>query len=93
MRSTVPPGTSGEWRLERFELLASDGPDERPPWARDAPGTYTRLIHRDVLFMTDLHAEWYTQRVAIEQAHRRGGEALVTGGDPVATARQFVSVS
>ena len=57
MRSTVPPGTSGEWRLERFELLTSDGPDERPPWARDAPGTYTRLIHRDVLFMTEREDE------------------------------------
>lgn len=78
-RSTIPPGTSGEWRLEQFTVAARDSTDERPHWARDASGTYTRLLCDDVLYMTDLYAELYTQRVAIEQAHRRGGEVLVTG--------------
>ncbi len=79
LRADIPPGRSGRWRVERFSIDAVEGVDTRPHWARDAEGEYTRLICDEVLFMTDLHAELYTQRVAIEEAWQRGGAALVTG--------------
>lgn len=79
LRADIPPGCSGPWRIERFSVAAPAGVDTRPRWARDAAGEYTRLSCGDVLFMTDLHAELYTQRVAIEAAWQRGGEVLVTG--------------
>ncbi|MGI9644277.1 MAG: hypothetical protein ACR2O6_03095 [Ilumatobacteraceae bacterium] len=79
LRADIPPGRSGRWRVERFSVPSVEGVETRPRWARDAAGEYTQLSRDNVLFMTDLHAELYTQRVAIEQAWQRGGAVLVTG--------------
>lgn len=82
-RCEIPEGTSGDWVVERFEVPASilDPPivDVRPAWARTPPGWYTRLRRGHEVFMTDLHDEWWTQRVAIEESRRRGGLILITG--------------
>ncbi len=52
---TVPEGLRGNWRVERFEIKASE------TWrygARSAPaGTYTRLMHGRQLYMSDTPAE------------------------------------
>lgn len=79
--SDVPAGTSGTWRLERFELAAprSDGVDTRPWWAVDPAGTYTRLVNGGEVYMSDLYAELYTQAPAIDEARARGGRILITG--------------
>lgn len=77
----APPGRSGPWILERFEVApawpgaAGSGPD----CAQRRPGRYSRLRRDGEVFMTDLHDEWWTQRVAIVEACRRGGSLLVTG--------------
>jgi hypothetical protein len=77
----VPPGCSGAWRIEHFEVPAPAGDvsDRRPAWARDEPGRYTQLVCGDELYMTDLAAELHTQRPAIEEARERGGRILITG--------------
>jgi len=51
----------------------------RPAWAISPPGVYTRLRRGDCVFMTDQHDEWWTQRIAIEEACRRGSRVLLTG--------------
>ena len=53
--------------------------DSRPPWAQAEPGVYTRLRSGSMDFMTDLYEEWWSQRPAMEEAVRRGGDVLVTG--------------
>lgn len=82
-KSGVPEGRCGDWAVERFEIGRSadvaPGRDSRPVWARAEPGTYTRLRRGAVDFMTDLYEEWWSQRVAMEEAWRRGGDVLVTG--------------
>ncbi len=75
----LPPGTSGEWTLETFEVRPQPGVDTRPECFRSAPGRYTRLRHGGTVYMTDLYDEWYTQLDGIREARRRGGEILVTG--------------
>lgn len=80
----IPEGRSGDWVLERFEVRPQTDPplpdsDTRPAWARAAPGTYTKLRRGPVDFMTDLFEEWWSQRSAMEEAVRRGGDVLVTG--------------
>lgn len=83
VKSDLPTGRSGEWRVERFEVRGEPGvgPETHrvPDCARRRPGSYTRLKRGDTVFMTDLYDEWYTQRVAAEEACRRGGRVLVTG--------------
>lgn len=81
LRSDVPEGASGRWRIERFDVPAPDVDrhDERPIWARDPAGTYTHLLCDDELYMSDLYAEIHTQLPAIHEARRRGGRILVTG--------------
>lgn len=79
LKSDLPTGSSGRWRLEQFEIEDPGSGDTRPHWARDPGGTYTRLMHDEVLFMTDMYPEIYTQRLAVEEAWSRGGEVLLTG--------------
>ncbi len=77
----APPGRSGPWVLERFEV-APAGPDTTgsgPDCAERRPGFYSRLRRDEEVFMTDLYDEWWTQRVAIVEACRRGGSLLITG--------------
>ena len=82
-KSRVPEGQAGDWTVQRF-VMPDRGPDvadtdPRPAWVRAKPGVYTRLRLRSVDFMTDLYEEWWSQRVAMEEAVRRGGHVLVTG--------------
>lgn len=82
-KSGVPEGRSGAWAVERF-VIRDPGrgrpeTDTRPSWARAEPGVYTRLRSGAVDFMTDLFEEWWSQRPAMEEAVRRGGDVLVTG--------------
>ena len=79
VRSDAPPGTSGEWSLETFAVDEPMGPDGRPEWCQSPPGIYRRLKRGSEVFMTDLRQEWWTQRVAVAEACRRGGAVLVTG--------------
>lgn len=69
--------------LERFEIPVSrlDPPviERRPEWARTPPGWYSRLRRGHEVFMTDTHDEWWTQRIAIDEARWRGGKILITG--------------
>ncbi len=53
--------------------------DTRPEWVRAEPGVYTRLRSGTLGYMTDLYEEWWSQRTAMEEAVRRGGDVLVTG--------------
>lgn len=82
-RSALPEGRSGKWELSRFTVRELDGydprTDPRPDFAKRRPGTYTQLERGTTVFMTDLYDEWWTQRVAIEEACRRGGHVLITG--------------
>lgn len=82
-KSGVPEGRCGDWIVERFVIPDHAGgrrkADTRPAWARAEPGAYTRLRRGSVDFMTDLYEEWWSQRVAMEEAVRRGGDVLVTG--------------
>lgn len=82
-RSGVPEGRAGSWRVERFTVRdggdTPSGIDVRPAWARAEAGVYTRLRSNGVDFMTDLYEEWWSQRVAMTEAVRRGGDVLVTG--------------
>lgn len=81
-RSTVPAGTSGPWVIEKIELQHRNydrASDPRPECFHFRPGTYTVLRRNDIQFMTDLYDEWWTQRIAIAEAQRRGGHVLVTG--------------
>lgn len=81
VRSRVPEGTSGSWRLERFVVPERlDGYVElRPWWAQDEPGTYTRLVDGSETYMSDLYVELHTQAPAIVEARRCGGRILITG--------------
>lgn len=79
-RSDMPVGKRGSWILEHFEVPAPPHDDDaRPEWARTPPGRYTRLRDGSTVMMTDTRDEWWTQRVPIDEARRRGGEVLVTG--------------
>lgn len=82
-KTDLPTGRSGEWLLERFEVEGEPGFDptshDAPACARRRPGTYTRLKQGDEVFMTDLYDEWYTQKIAIDQALARGGHVLISG--------------
>ncbi len=83
-KSDVPEGSSGNWHVERFWIrpLAADeavSNNGQPHWARRRPGWYTRLRVGRIDMMTDLYDEWWTQRAPIEQAHRRGGQVLMSG--------------
>jgi spermidine synthase len=79
LRSDIPTGRAGRWRVERFDLEGPGDGDTRPHWAQDPGGSYTRLMHEQVLYMTDMYAEIYTQRIAVQEAWDRGGEVLLTG--------------
>jgi len=84
-KSDVPEGTSGDWRVERYECVKLDPESippagQRPPeWLRHRPGIYTRLRLGDVDFMTDFYEEWWSQRVAIREGLERGGHILISG--------------
>ena len=82
-KSEIPENRSGDWVLERFSVAGDPsydpGRDERPDFAKRRPGTYTLLRRRDTQFMTDLYDEWWTQRVVLEEATRRGGHLLISG--------------
>jgi hypothetical protein len=80
--SEVPAGRSGPWVIEKVTI--PDRPydpaaDPRPDCFKFRPGVYTSLRRDSVQFMTDLYDEWWTQRSAITEALRRGGEVLITG--------------
>lgn len=75
---TVPEGVSGAWRVERFEIGKHDAAlslfsyGARTP----RPGTYTRLMCRGTVVMSDTPAEMSDHYVAVRAAH---GEVLVNG--------------
>lgn len=83
VRSSLTPGTSGDWTLEHFEIgppnLPPDGKDPRPPWARNEPGTYTALRVGPLVMMSDTYDEWWTQKDAMIKACQVGGHILITG--------------
>lgn len=80
-KADVPAGNSGKWTLEHFTVPVPSASqrDPRPDWLKSPPGSYTRLRHGDRVFMTDLYDEWWTQKLAMEEACRRGGDVLITG--------------
>jgi len=81
-RSEVPAGTCGPWVIEKVsipERCYDPAMDSRPDCFKFRPGTYTCLRRGATQFMTDLYDEWWTQREAIAEALRRGGDVLVTG--------------
>ncbi len=82
-KSGVPEGRCGEWVVERFVIRDRSedlpAPDPRPAWVRARPGVYTRLRAGSVDYMTDLYEEWWSQRTAMTEAVRRGGDVLITG--------------
>ncbi|MCP3962046.1 MAG: hypothetical protein GY719_29745 [bacterium] len=82
-KSEIPTGRCGEWLLECFEVREApvSGPrsPDAPACSRPRPGSYSRLKRGDTVFMTDLYDEWYTQKIAIDQACRRGGHVLISG--------------
>lgn len=71
------PRTHGDWRIEVREITERSF-NFRP---RDdiPPGTYTGLIERGRLWMSDTPAERRDHAEAYWQAKRRGGRALVHG--------------
>lgn len=80
--SQAPIGISGAWTVEKIVMPDRDGTppvDPRPECFHFRPGTYTCLRHGSTQYMTDLYEEWWTQRRAIEEARRRGGDVLLTG--------------
>lgn len=79
IKSSLPAGRSGDWSIEKFPVSQSRHRDTRPACFKSRPGIYTRLKLGNEIFMTDLYDEWWTQRMAIEQARQRGGDVLITG--------------
>jgi len=79
IKSSLPAGRSGDWSIEKFFVQTPGHKDTRPECFQSPAGTYTRLKEGNEVFMTDLYDEWWTQRMAIEQAGVRGGDVLVTG--------------
>lgn len=81
----LPPGSSGDVTIEKFEVKAvaeqelNQDPNPVPGWARRQPGWYTRLIIGTTIMMTDLYEEWWSQRQAIHEARTRGGNVLISG--------------
>ena len=80
--SDVPEGTCGPWTIEKITI--ADRPydpasDPRPECFKFRPGRYTLLRRGPTQFMTDLYDEWWTQRIGILEAIRRGGDVLITG--------------
>ncbi len=83
IKSEIPTGTAGCWLLERFEVRGeprrAPGSGKASDCSQRRPGVYTRLKRGDTVFMTDLYDEWFTQKIAIDQARRRGGHVLIGG--------------
>ena len=83
IKSTIPAGISGDWILEKFDVIGDAVESALPPGFPDCdirrPGKYTRLRRGNTVFMTDLYDEWWTQRIAIREALKRGGHLLITG--------------
>jgi hypothetical protein len=79
IKSSLPAGRSGDWSIEKFPVQSPGRGDARPACFQSPAGTYTRLKKGNEVFMTDLYDEWWTQRIAIEQARVRGGDVLITG--------------
>lgn len=82
-QSDIPEGRSGDWTLERFSVKEDPSydpeQDDRPHFAKRRPGTYTLLRRGDTQFMTDLFDEWWTQRIVLDEARKRGGRLLISG--------------
>jgi hypothetical protein len=79
IKSNLPAGRSGGWSFEKFSVQPPGRNDSRPKCFQSPAGTYTRLKDGNEVFMTDLFDEWWTQRIAVEQAGVRGGDVLITG--------------
>jgi hypothetical protein len=79
IKSSLPVGRSGAWSIEKFSVQSPGHSDDRPAYFQSRAGTYTRLKKDNEVFMTDLYDEWWTQRLAIEQARLCGGDVLITG--------------
>lgn len=79
IKAEFPTGQSGDWTLETFEVEGESHSEHAPHFARLRPGTYSRLKHRNTVFMTDLYDEWFTQKIAIDEGLARGGHVLITG--------------
>ena len=81
IKSGIPDGRSGSWTIETFEIepYAEGAASDMHEWAVSPPGRYKRLKKDHVVFMTDLYDEWHTQKIAMEQALRRGGHVLISG--------------
>ncbi len=82
----LPEGRSGDWVVERFTVRRDPPPPDRlrglsggPDYGPPRRGTYTRLRHRQAVFMADTPDELASHREPILQAVRRGGHVLVHG--------------
>lgn len=75
---TLPEGTSGNWRIERFTISKEDtmlalfGYGSRAP----RPGTYTRLMRGGQIVMSDTPAEMHDH---YEPVRRARGRVLING--------------
>jgi hypothetical protein len=75
---TVPEGSAGQWRVERFEITKEDAAfslfsyGSRTP----RPGMYTRLMRGGTVVMSDTPAEMYDHYDAVRAAT---GEVLING--------------
>jgi len=79
IKCDLPPGRSGDWSIEKFSVQSPKHGDDRIDCFKSRAGIYTRLKRGNEVFMTDLYDEWWTQRSAISQAEKRGGDVLITG--------------
>lgn len=78
----VPEGSSGDWKIERFEVSRGDSilSSMQGMQGRGVrPGTYTRLMHGGQVIMSDTPAEYRDHMEFIRQARRRGGNVLIHG--------------
>jgi hypothetical protein len=81
MAVEVPEGTSGAFRVERFEVPPNSLEGLRLAWSGRpcAPGIYTRLTQGDLLWMSDTPAERRDHLGAALSMRERGGRVLIGG--------------
>lgn len=78
---TVPEGEIGDWKLERFTVEPGTIEGMRLVLAGRScrPGTYTRLLRRNELWMSDTPAEISDHLGAIRRMEASGGNVLIHG--------------
>jgi hypothetical protein len=77
----VPPGQSGNWNVERFEVsqLTAEISCLRSSSRSVSPGQYTRLTRGRAVIMSDTPAEVSDHLPFIRRARRVGGKILIHG--------------